>query len=580
MYPIVHNYKNGVVHRMLTLPDSIFVPVTAFRLSAPEIVWYNSRRIELAAVRANACCVPQETDCASLYDAERMEWHADRYGGPGSGCSGGSGWSAVRNGLQLTGIGRTPLAAPTGNDEQGDGLLSLGDAAAELIWSQILGAVLPHGAVAAYALMLTQSEARGSSPRRALLLRQFALRPEHYLRNPFFRDGQAGGSLCDDAKVRRAAIACLADAFVLQFGDEVARMGGIETINSGLTIVARRYGEQLAASFAKRIDLGVRGPSIMALDGRILDGRNIRHVPRYRRQSGAASCPDPWEQHEPIRATLRELHWHIARYLPEGAKQLLPQDELIREFRRAYGRARELSLSKMTGLPAVFVRRQQPSQRSRLYRCMREIYRRGSEKFTEEAPAPGTSGDCPAVARTGRFDLSAILSNAALAATNELDAALKPHLDDDMLRRDFIAAYVDSRDAYIGSHPVRQRRYARLFLALQACRLNADLSFLGRGDPHDEAPENLNQALRRLEAEPAMAGKLIESIVARGRHVLEDLHPDLGGHHAAAMVDTLERFGPGLAEFTTACLRNAGVAPDQRARIVQRLMTTNKELTV
>lgn len=435
---------------MLTLSDSLSVPLPVRRFAPPTVAWFDSRRIDLASVHDRAS--------AMSHDA-----------GPA---------------------------------------MSVGAAAATVIWSRIMAAVLPHGAVPAYALVLT-----GDDASRAKLLRQSALCPSDYLEGA-------------------ASAANIADDFQRVFGDDVPRTGGVETIGSGLHLMACRHAEQLAACFSKRIFPGVQGPSALALDGRVAACAGASHIPGYRRATGVAQEPDQWRMQETVLAVVRALRRRIGACLPQDEARLMPEEELVQAFRQALGRARERALLRMTGLPAGFIRTEPAAARSRLYRCMREIYRRGG-------------------------DLNAILVHAAAVPAPDLDGALRPHLDDDGLRREFIEAYVDSRARFIGAHPAGLRMHAHLYLALQACRLNADLSFLVRGDPDvtDEDPSGL--------------GERIDALVARGRYLLADPHPDLKGQHAQAQVDSLDRLGPGSTAFVMACMDKVGVAPDIRVRMLR-----------
>ena len=507
---------------MFTLPDSIFVPVPARRLAAPDVAWFDRRRIDLPTVLAHAYAVPQQSEPDALYGKEWAEWHADRYGG------------AARAGVRIEGIGRTPLADPASPGA----VLPVSEAGAAVIWSRILAVALPHGAVPAYALVLTGGAFRqadtpdGALRSRAVVLRQFTPRPAHYL------DEAASG----------AAVDCLADAFQFLFGDAVSRSGGVETINDGLRLVARRYAEQLAASFAKRIFTGATDQVALALDGRVLECGAARHVPGYRRATGDARATDQWTQHEPVMGTLRALRRRIGERLP-ALTDVLAEDELVHAFRSALGRARELHLLKMTGLPAGFIRQEKSERRTRLYHCLRDIYRLDNERLDHE--------------RWGAArDLSGILAGAAAVPAEDLDGVLRPCLDDNRLRREFIDAYADARERFVAAHPAYQRMHARLLFVLQASRLNADLAFLAGG---------LGAALRPFDAEPAGVGAAIDAIAARGRYLLADQHPGLGGQHALAQVDSLERLGPALPAFVAACLDKAGAAPDVHLRVRQWL---------
>lgn len=547
----------------IPLPAASFVPVATHRVAAPTVVWVNTACFTAQRAIDNAFCMRQPYETAAMFEVEERIQFADRYGGHGIGDMGGSARCATFGDVQVKGVGGTPLLGPKADRFHVSGTVTLTEAAREVIWSEILPVVLPFGVVPALAIVLTKGVFFVPLPnglelpcQRTLLMRQFALRPAHYMRNtmsrmPIARNTGSDG-LSGDARLAKNAISMLDAGLEQAFGTQLGDTTGIERINLGLRLMVQRFGIQLAAGFAKRIFHGALSCSNIALDGRFLDFGVITFVKSYRRRAWAKAWPDQWTQQSALIRTISYLRFHLQKYYSGAdASALVSEAELVGEFQAALAIRLEVDMLKMTGVPGTVVEACQPAERQRLLRCLRTIYMRGAgEAFISWHAETETAGENPPPARGGRYDLNAILALASCCEDAALDGALAALLDDVTLRTQFIDAYTGLRQLFMARFETGAHRAALVFVALQANRLNADLEFLAR--------ELLDQQLAPYDAEPDDVGAYIAEAISKGRYFLQDEHPDLPGSGAEAHVDALLSMGSQLQAFAMRCMHKAG----------------------
>jgi hypothetical protein len=542
------------------LPDTSFVAISTHRLVAPMVAWTDGERFTEEIALTNAFCIMQSYEPDNIYLSEVRTQYADRYGGYGVGHAGGSGRCATIGTIQIKGVGRTPLVTPKLDPFHTSGTVSLQEAGREVIWSQILQNVLPHGVVPPLAIVLTggvDPQGNGIPRQRTLLFREFALRPAHYLRNINFKTSEVGvGGLCQDACRARDAINMLHLGFDEVLGRETASANGIEKINLGLRSMAKRFAAQIAASFAKRIFHGALNCSNIALDGRFLDFGVTTFVEAYRRRAWAKGWLDQWEQHEALLRTLHLLRFQLKKHLHnDEAKSLLSEAELVAEFRAALANRQEIEMLKMTGIPEEFISNYPLGNRQRLFRCLRNIYSHGAgEVFTTWPAHVDTVGSNPPPSRGGRFDLNEIL---ALASTcidsGDLDRTLTESLSDGHLRREFVERYGNFVDWVVSQFDPDLRKATRIYFALQAVRLNADISFLKR--------EALDEKLTVFDTNPAGVGDFIDETVNQGRYFVQQNHPDLPGNDANSQIDSLMKMEVTMPEFVMGRVSVSSTSP-------------------
>ncbi|MEQ1638470.1 MAG: hypothetical protein ABL903_17500 [Methylococcales bacterium] len=539
-------------HKLLTLPNESFVSIQTQRLASPVMAWTNQDLITEKSAVGYAYCMPQAYESPDLYLPEDRVQSADRYGGYGVGHAGGSGRCANLGTMQVKGVGPTPLVTQIEDIHHSSGTMTLHEAGREAIWSRILPVFLPYGVVPSLAIVLTQGIFPERDPdgvdiprQRSLLLREFAVRPAHFMRNLHFKTPvcQTSG-LRGDTLRTQAAMAYLHLALEQAYGNQISGVSGIQQINLGLSLMAKRFAAQVAAAFAKRIFHASLGCSNIALDGRYIDFGTMTFVDRYRRRAFAKGWADQWTQQYSLNRTLVVLHFHIKKYLQANdINRLIPEEELVMEFRRAYFERLEIEMLKLTGVPETVVESYPIAARNKLFRCIYLIYSRGAGEVFNTWPAETeTIGANPQPEQDGRYDLNQILALAATCSeVSQLEQVLSEHLDDANLRKEFITHYLKFIDWSVSKVGKRLQPTARVYTAMQALRLNADLSFLDR--------DTLYEQLTAFDAKPEGVGQYIDQIIEQGLYYLDPEHPDLPNGGVKRQLSGLRELGEKLPEF-------------------------------
>lgn len=540
----------GPIAMGTSLPIETFVPVTTNKLVTPTVTWTNGDIFSAKMALDNSFCVRQDYEPVAGYTTEDRTQLADRYGGYGVGHGGGSGRCSTFGNVQIKGVGQTPLVTLKHDRFHSSGTVSLPEAGREAIWSQILSVVLPYGTVSPLAIVLTggvftEPAQTGMNVlrRRSLLMREFVLRPAHYLRNLRIESSGLEG-LCQDAHRTSNAINMLHRGFDEALGKSVAGTRGIEKINLGLRIMAKRFAAQVATSFAKRVFHGSLNCSNIALDGRFLDFGVTTFVESYRRRAWAEGWPDQWAQQGALLRTLHLLRFHLQKYLRrDNANGLISEAELVAEFQTALAGKLEIEMLKMTGVPEDVVLAYPLGDRKRLFRCMRKIYSRGANEAFIDFPAHAdTAGSNPPPSKNGRFDLNAILALASTCVdSNDLDRALTELMADTHLRKEFVDCYGNISRRFVSGFDPDFQKMARIYMTLQATRLNSDLSFLRR--------ELMDEQLAVFDADPEGIGAFIDATVDYGKYFLQQDHPDLLGNDTKSRVAHLTKMEGALPDF-------------------------------
>jgi hypothetical protein len=477
------SYSSNKKEMLSSLTMESFVQVSTHRLATPVIAWVNEEQFSEKAAVENSYCIRQEYESPEEYNTDGRIQYADRYGGNGVGRGGGSGRCATFGNIQVKGVGRTPLVTPDADPFHTSGTMMLREAAREAIFSKVFESLLPYGVVHSLAIVLTNGmfsyDVSGTNcrHRRALLLREFTLRPAHFLRNIHNISNEETGSagrLNRDTERTVLAINSLDQAFEGVLGSAVAGTSGIDQINLGLKIMARRIAAQMAASFARRIFQTSLNCSNIALDGRFIDFGVTTFAKGYRKFAWGENWPDQWSQHMAVQRTLHLMRFAVSKYWQGATGNLVAETDLMARQER-----KEIEMSKMAGAPGEIAILYPVKSRQRLFCCLRNIYTRGAnESFIiwPATPETSTSNPNPAPENTGYFDLNSILTFAATCKTDgELDQVLVAHLNDAVLRREFIHCYGDLRH-FVISHAGKYRKVAESYWTMQAIRSNADLS--------------------------------------------------------------------------------------------------------
>jgi hypothetical protein len=280
----------------------LLVPFEARRFRGAELVWLNPRwfaslGIDLDEPRT-AAAVEQLmladygvgiADPASREDqfaGPPLVYAADRYGATGGSTQGGSGRVGVRGPFNVKGIGRTPLVSKVSDWQHSHGCLWLEEAIREAIFSEVVEAEFPHGAVPVVAIIATGIELvledGVETGERALLVRPNFLRLASLQRSVFF--GSAGSPESDqyrDAERTR-------DLWERLWAPGAPAM--TNAVIPDLEITFGRLGEQYGFGHAVRIWPGPLFSSNVSLDGRLVDFGSMRALSSWHRaQSKLAS---------------------------------------------------------------------------------------------------------------------------------------------------------------------------------------------------------------------------------------------------------------------------------------------------
>lgn len=515
-------------------PELSSVLAFAARCEDPRVVWSGVNDWhEICDCPLNyAYTCNQDVDASRNFAPESAWLLADRYGGNGLGRNGGSARCAVIGDVQIKGVGLTGLFNRS-SDLPGDkwhstGAVTLIEVGREAVFSSICDAVLPYGAVASLAIISTgtltpnpdwQPGGLEMVP-RMLLLRRFATRPAHFLRNLLFVPGP--GMESDGVRVRRAM-----SGFAQVLSKELGAPES-DPINGGLIGLAHRVAFQQAAAHAKRLFHAALSPSNIALDGRYLDFGTMSAVPAFRRRTGTPdpAGPDLWGEPVLIEAMLAALHAHVDRYVePNGPTPLLGVSELIQEFRRVHAARMTMEFAKLSGVPESTLRTMPEGSRRRAYECMRSIALAGARRFAWREGVEERALPSPPLASVGRFDLSAALRAYGAASVGALER-VEIALGDMDFARSLTSVIDDLYAHYLDSAP-EERRSQLHRAALRRCvRLNSEVDFLTR--------EAVDRSLKPFEANLEGLGELIDQTIAKGIHVLRDLAewddmPETGG---------------------------------------------------
>ena len=205
----VEQLHQGIPDLGAISPD-LLVPFPAQRLVSMRVAWLNrrwflARGIDVTLVsereRVEAWLVAEfgyisQAASTALPKTDRKTFYADRYGSTeGTTPHGGSGRSGIAGRFSAKGIGVTPLVGKGAAPGHAHGCATLEECLREAVYSEIIGAESPHGAVPTIAVLDTgidfiDPDARTRSQRhsrRGLLIRPCVLRPAHAERAALFR---------------------------------------------------------------------------------------------------------------------------------------------------------------------------------------------------------------------------------------------------------------------------------------------------------------------------------------------------------------------------------------------------------
>ncbi len=271
-------------------PQGQHLPLSMRRFPQARVIWVNQRVMRqdpafdacgstLADYSAHLLrsCAYAVTD-QPPEDEEAVIGVADRYGGIGIGHNGGSGRAVIVNGYHVKGVGRTPLVSVLTEEAHASGGAYLEECVREAIFSELVAAEFPEGAVPALAIIDTGlvqwwNEDAGPRPeRRCLLVRPAFVRPAHFER--------AAGYIAADPTDGYADARRVDHAFRI-----TKTLWGHDALLTTYQKFWLAWAEQLAYGFIHRLPHGGDSTSNIAMDGSLLDFGGMTATPSWARIS-------------------------------------------------------------------------------------------------------------------------------------------------------------------------------------------------------------------------------------------------------------------------------------------------------
>ncbi len=270
-----------MVASRLALPKTSLVGFKVQRVASPSVVWLDGDTEE-ARLMASAYCAPVEGETGGVWlEGDEDEVQVERYGGRGVGQNGGGVRCGVLGDVQIKGVGKSVLASPRAPMWHSYGGARLDECLKEVVWTQVLQQILPHGVVSARGIVATGS----SLPRpvrsaqgddrvpRALLMRDPSVRVAHFLPCLMFdwhRVRATNGAFVSEFERSRLAALSLSEVLKAELGIQVFEECGGSTWRM-LGVLVKRHAEQLARATVRKVAHGGLGTSNFCMNGAWLD---------------------------------------------------------------------------------------------------------------------------------------------------------------------------------------------------------------------------------------------------------------------------------------------------------------------
>ena len=299
------------------------LPFPMVKISAATVVWSNPRLRfeggEKALLKEFAWNIPLGEKQIS-HDLPTKTFYAECYGGDGIHYNGGGVHCARSGNWLVKGIGINLLSGYSDEDAaeyRKNGPASISEMLVEAIWGEVLHEALPYGAARMTAIIKTGETLTDSNQPAGTGIREFAWRPEQFIRAYAFhvRPENRASIPSDTARVKDA-IACLPQMLPMPLAlsePELAKLEPLERLKIGLEEMVRRFAEQLTAAKAKRLSHGTLSPSNVCLDGRWNDLNSVSALPGYGYRRNMAPF---WIAQLSLNKTIDLLCFYIGKYFP------------------------------------------------------------------------------------------------------------------------------------------------------------------------------------------------------------------------------------------------------------------------
>lgn len=255
--------------------------------------------------------------------------HADRYGGGGIGSNGGSGRAVLVNGYYVKGVGPTHLIGTDTDAAHASGGAYLEESVRETIFSEIIDAEFPYGAVPTLAIIDTglqqvwQTETGPETETRVLIVRPMFLRPAHFERATAFRSTEMWAGQADTARVRHMF-------------DTAAACYGSAVLCAQFSAFWNKWAAQLAHSFIHRLSHSGLSTSNVCLNGALVDFGASSALPSWGRASTVHGSPPAGSELQQLFVALRSVTHYVTRYLEPAASDDLAYGTLCKGIAESY----------------------------------------------------------------------------------------------------------------------------------------------------------------------------------------------------------------------------------------------------
>ncbi|PJR64097.1 MchC protein [Raoultella sp. T31] len=336
------------------------VPFTARRVTS-SLIWCAEDALNIEALQ-KACSYiidPVSSTHSKIF-------HAERYGGSGIQRNGGGARCGFDSNYQVKGMGANPLVGDGTDGRHSNGALGAIHAIYEALWGEVLAQILPYGAVRARAVLLTDvytdkafDRSHGKS-RRALLVREPAVRPAHFERAPYFRPQQEyADRLIHDARRVRSVIRMLPGNLPVpaEGVSEEARHNPRLYCIEGLCELAHREAWQMAFCRTRFLRL-TTSPSNIAMDGRLMDfnGLSCLFPGDYPDNFGhQLRLTELVKEPMVLMQGLSDLCLYLGKYLFEPDFTLVARQKVEETFQKTFREACYYCYLEQLGIPAEFI---------------------------------------------------------------------------------------------------------------------------------------------------------------------------------------------------------------------------------
>lgn len=500
------------------LPATSLVACPANRLSAPDVLWTNQDAALGIDLPGHSYCTPLGDEPASTYRSESKTFYAERYGGEGVGHNGGGVRCAALGNVQVKGFGRTPLYGQRTDFWHRHGGASVHEAVREALWGEVCQIALPFGGIRTHGIVLTGSSIKFNSwfgervAPRALIIREGALRPAHYMQAVFFDPtSEFRHTELSDSCRTREAVARLTNGL----GHALRRSAEDKSnLNELLMLMLRRFAEQYSAARMRKLFHGTLNCSNICLDGRWIDFGTITTVSDYGRIFVVDETYDQTRQHLQLARTLENLAVYHNKFLPPGADRIDGR-ALLEAFDASLVHFGALDLLRLTGVPEAALAMYDSSVLQPFVDICSKLI--ATERFEPFKLAPDRVAEMPS--RMGRVHLNTVLTKSACCdEPAAMDLALAQELPNPNQRSAFVAAYHQVRKRYEATLTADSSAQGRTAMILNCLRLNAAF-------PELYAPV-LHRAIDALDFDTLLIERFITNLTRKARSLFSPSRAD------------------------------------------------------